>query len=328
VGILLVILFSFCIKTQQKNFPILKGPYLGQKPPGMTPEIFSPDIISSGCHDLDIAISPDGKEIFFTRSGLDWFATILYLKKTENGWQGPMLLPFNKFDKYKYPFVSPDGKSLLFEKRGPASNGLPGNLDIFISEKTRNGWGEPSRLDNGINTENNEGFISMASNGNLYFGADYPHSRGRFDIYMFAPGKEGDSKVTHLENNINSESGEFHAYVAPDESYLIFDSQRPGGFGQNDLYISFRKIGGKWTKAINMGDRINTPFGDMRPFVSYDRKYFFFCSNRPNPRLKGEKNPLNYKQFMKRINGPGNGSQDIYWVDAKIIDDIKSKELK
>ena len=312
-----------CSITGQKTLD-----YLGQEPPGEVPRLFAPGIVSTGCHDLDIAISPDGKEIFFTRSGLDWYATVLYLKRTETGWQGPTLLPIKKFANYKYAFVSPDGKYLLFEKRGPASNGRRGNLDIFISEKTETGWGEPSRMDNGINTENNEGYISMASNGNLYFGADYPQSRGRFDIYMFSPDKEGGSKVTHLGNSINSESGDFHAYVAPDESYLIFDSQRPGGFGRNDLYISYRMSDGTWTKAVNMGGKINTPFGDMRPFVSYDGKHLFFCSDRPNPGSTGDEEQFNYEQFMKRINGPGNGSQDIYWVSAKIIEDLKPDKLK
>ena len=131
-----------------------------------------------------------------------------------------------------------------------------------------------------------------------------------------------------LDSSINSDSEEFHAYVAKDESYIIFDSPRPEGFGRNDLYISYKNNDGSWTKAKNMGDKINTPFSDMRPFVTFDGKYLFFCSTRPNPQINTEDKPFDYEQFMKRIAGPGNGSQDIYWMDAKIIEDLKPDHLK
>ena len=309
------------------DWPVLKGPYLGQKPPGMTPEIFAPGIVSSGCHDLDITITPDGKEIFFTRSGLDWYSAVLFMKNTAGGWQGPKVLSFKEFENFNYPFVSPDGRYLLFEARKSSSKDSPPNSDIYISKRTSIGWSEPLKLDNGINTEYNEMYISMASSGNLYFSANYPESRGRFDIYRFSPNDQFHHKLVQLDSCINSDSEEFHVYVAPNESYLIFDSPRPGGFGQNDLYISYSKSDGTWTEAINMGSGINTPFGDMRPFVSFDGKYLFFCSNRPNPQYISKDNPIDYEQFMKRIEGPGNGSQDIYWVDAGIIEKLKPEDL-
>lgn len=327
IGMIWVIIFSFNSPAQHNKWTVLKGPYLDQKPPRDVPQLFAPNIISSGSHDLDITISPNGNEIFFTRAGFDWYSSVLYMKKTEKGWQGPMMLPFKEIENYNYPFISPDGKYLLLEAQKSASEEQHPNQDIYISEKTINGWSEPSKLDNGINTEYNEMYISMASNGNLYFSANYPESRGRFDIYMFSPDDKTKPKAMQLDSNINSEFEEFHVYIAPDESYLIFDSPRPGGFGQNDLYISYKKSDGAWAKAINMGDEINTPFGDIRPFVSYDRKYLFFCSNRPNPQLIKQDKPYNYEQFMKRIDGPGNGSQDIYWVDAKIIEKLRPKEL-
>jgi len=63
IGLMLVAAFG--LNAQEKEFPRLSGPYLGQKPPGMTPELFAPGIISTNMNAAKIAISPDGKEIFF-----------------------------------------------------------------------------------------------------------------------------------------------------------------------------------------------------------------------------------------------------------------------
>lgn len=80
-----------------------------------------------------------------------------------------------------------------------------------------------------------------------------------------------------------------------DESYVIFCSIRKEGFGQGDLYISFKDDAGNWSKAKNMGSVINTTGHELCPFVTKDGKYFFYTSN-----------------------------QDIYWVDARIINSLKS----
>ncbi len=169
-------------------------------------------------------------------------------------------------------------------------------------------------------------FSSAAGNGNLYYSSNYENNTGGFDIYRSQLIDGEYSKPENLGKNINSSFNEFHAYIAIDETYIILDSDRDGGFGNNDLYISFRKSGGGWTEAANMGDKINTEYSDMRPFVSPDGKYLFFCSNR----IKSAETEdiWQYDNFMKRINGPGNSSQDIYWVSAQIIEDLKPENIK
>ena len=64
--------------------------------------------------------------------------------------------------------------------------------------------------------------------------------------------------------------------VAPDESYLIVSSGRPGGFGQGDLYISFRDEDGDWRQPVNLGESINSEQVDFCPMVTPDGKYLFF----------------------------------------------------
>lgn len=86
--------------------------------------------------------------------------------------------------------------------------------------------------------------------------------------------------------------------MAADESYLIFCSTKPGGYGRDDFYISFRNEKGSWSKPVNMGEKINSPGSDNRPYITPDGKFFFFTS-------------------MKR------GNRDIYWVDAEIIAEFR-----
>ena len=106
-----------------------------------------------------------------------------------------------------------------------------------------------------------------------------------------------------MEYGINSDHSDFCPCIAPDESFLIFASSRPG-FGITDLFICFSKEDGTWTRPRNMGPEINTDAKEAFPFISFDGKYLFFMSTRVS-RLNPSKIP----------DGPGN----VYWVDAGII---------
>lgn len=123
------------------------------------------------------------------------------------------------------------------------------------------------------------------------------------DIYM-SPKQNGKyTRVVNLNAPINSMHHEVDPYIAPDESYLIFCSDRPGGFGKADIYVSFRRENGSWTPPVNMGSKVNTPYQEYIPYVTPDGKYFFFTTNK-------------------------SGNRDIYWVDAKIIEKFKPDDLK
>ena len=114
---------------------------------------------------------------------------------------------------------------------------------------------------------------------------------------------------------INSEYGEFDFIVAPDDSYLIFASDRPGGYGQDDNYICFRRDDGRWTHPVNMGTRVNSYGNEMRSFVSHDQKAFFFGSTRRAVVPKGE--VFESEAAVKY------GDNDVYWIDGSIISELK-----
>jgi Tol biopolymer transport system component len=304
---------------------VLKGDYLGQTPPGDKPELFAPGIVSSGFNDMDIAISLDLDEIFFARSSpFDFHASIIYLKRENGEWSKPQLAPFVASNyRYGSPYLSPDGKKIYFNTKTPIQ-GLEEEYvsNIWISERNEEGWGKAIPL-SGINTNGMEQYPSVAANGNIYFYARHEENK-ETDIYCCKFIDNQYSSAEKLGAAINSENSEFHTYVAPDESYLIFDRYLTDG--NMDLFISYKKEDGSWTEAVNMGETINDKHKvDIRPYVSPDSKYLFFSSKRSH--RKNQSDSLTYSGFMNRINSPGNSSEDIYWVDAKIIEDLKPKDL-
>ena len=137
-----ILLFTFCQK--ESKFPVLEGPYLGQTPPGMTPEIFAPGIISTGYHDGCITFSPDGKELFY-HFGAHGRMVILYMKQMDNRWTAPEVASFSGKYRDGEPHFSHDGNKLLFRSTRPMEgNGEPmKHTDIWIVERTETGWGEP-----------------------------------------------------------------------------------------------------------------------------------------------------------------------------------------
>jgi len=148
---------------------------------------------------------------------------------------------------------------------------------------------------------------------------------GSEDIWM-SPFVNGNyEEPRNLGDSINTEDFELDPFIAPDESFLIFtriDKKRERGA---DLFIAFRRGDGSWTEAVNMGEGINSKDMEYCPTVTPDGKYFFFTSTR---KLYGPYSeiPLSYEKKLEILNSPGNGSADIYWVDAKIIEELRLKE--
>ncbi|MCP4724166.1 MAG: hypothetical protein GY863_03975, partial [bacterium] len=180
-----------------------------------------------------------------------------------------------------------------------------------------------------INTTDWQVFPTVSSNGNLYFSGYYAdNTKGRFDVYMseLVDGKY--TKPKNLGDAINTEHIEHEPYIAPDESYMIICSDRHApGSNRWDMYISFRKPDGTWTDAVNMGDNINSPAMDQAAIVTSDGKYLFFSSSRLDKNNELREN-WTYGSILDALNKPGNGNPDVYWVDAKVIEELKQQTLK
>ena len=329
IGISLFTTFVFNSNAQQDDSPVLKGPYLGQKPPGMMPEIFAPGIVSTGHYEQSNSFSPDGKEFYYTLVGPK-FGTTVFMQMQHGNWGRPQTAPFSgRYNDY-YPFCSPDGKRLYFVSMRPVSGqGEPKkDFDIWFVESIENHWSEPQNIGPPVNTESYELHPTVTNDGTLYFVSSRRGGNGRMDVYRSRLVDGRFPEPENLGNPINTEFAESNPYIAPDESYLIFTSyDRPDGYGKYDLYISYRKSDGSWTNAQNMGDRINSEENESTPNLSHDGKYFFFTSAR-NVHDSFSESMYTYDHINEMLNSPGNGRGDVYWVDAKIIEELKPNGLK
>jgi Tol biopolymer transport system component len=325
-----ILLFILINCKQMNDFPDLKGPYLGQNSPGLTPQLFAEGIVSTGASEFGSTFTPDGQEFYYAISGIP-VQVIAFMKFQDGRWTQPQIPNFSgRYSDWDLNF-SPDGKKLYFTSDRPVTGtGDPlDNSNLWVVEKTNRVWGKPRELGPPINTDGYENYPSVTNDGTLY----YFHSEKRDsrdpDVYYSRLKNGKYMKPVRLGKAINSQYHEWDPFIAPDESFLIFGSvDRPGGYGGCDLYISFRKQDGSWTQAVNMGESINTEANEFCPNVTSDGKYLFFTSRRRRPIELPLQNPITHEEKMKMVGSPGNGEGDIYWVDAKIIEELKPDELK
>lgn len=308
------------------SFSSLKGPYLGQKPPGSIPEIFAPGIISFGHHELRISFSPDGDEAFYAFcDGRYKLRHMVHLKTKDGVWAEPELAAFAGTHHNAGAAFSPDGTRMYFtsNRSYPAEVGTK-KLDIWYIERQGSAWSEPVKLPDTINSDDRESFPSIAANGNLYFSA---YSDERKPFMYFSEFKDGDwLPRKKIKIDIKPDAVIGSPFIAPDESYLLFQSILPEGLGSNDLYVTFRKEDGSWGAPINLGDKINSKYNDIGARVTFDGKYLFFSSYKEYDveEFRGK----SYKELLKLYKSPQNGYATLYWVDASVITDLQSKNVK
>lgn len=125
-----------------------------------------------------------------------------------------------------------------------------------------------------------------------------------------------DTRDSHRGSSVNGESLDYDPFVAPDGTYLIFSSHRAGGYGESDLYISYKREGDGWNDPINLGPQVNSSAEENCPSVTLDGRYFFFTSNRNR-----EANLL--RGVPPATSMSGSGSRDIYWMKADPIDEFR-----
>ena len=310
----------------------LSGTYLGQEPPGMTAKIFAPGIISTGMSTRDIAITPDGKEIYFAIFNPSFiYSTILYTKETNGVWSKPEVAPFAEDAKYKYiePCISHDGKKLFFSSNKTNDDSTSGknDFDIWVVDRVGDVWGKPHNLGNPISTSAPEFFPSPTKDGTIYFTRETENRTSLIMRSKFVDGKYMEAEK--LPDQINFGADRFNAFINPDESFLIVSVFRAKeGKGATDYYIVFRNPDDTWNEPINMGDKINSPLNEYSPYVSPDGKYFFFMSMKPNNELFSNNEKFSYGRIKEIFNSHGNGNSTIYWIDAKIINELKVSKFK
>jgi Tol biopolymer transport system component len=254
--------------------------YLGQKPPGPKPEVFAPGIISvEGTTERSLALSPKGDELFFTRSRGWPDSKIMYMKRQGDTWSKPELASFVKDDGATQPVFSPDGQYLYFSTNHGKSDIR--YFSLFRSKKEADGWSEPEGVVDMGGGLMMEFHPSVARNGSVYFLYwDFPKEPEQLGDLYVATLKDGKyTEPVLLGPPVSTEYNEVRPTVDPNEKYLLFESNRPGGYGGTDIYIAFRDSDGAWSTVRNLGPTVNTPGVDDTPNISPDGKYWFSSIN-------------------------------------------------
>lgn len=249
--------------------------YFGAPPPGNTPEIFAPGIVSRPDRfEARIAFSPDGRDCFLTETDATFsHPTMLAAHRDAGGWTAFAPAPFAaKFKFCHEPFFSADNRRLYFTADGNEAE--PRNLrDFWMVERTDRGWTEPTRLPAPINSDAIEFCLSEAADGTLVFASNRPGGQGIFDLYRVEP--HGDRAI-NLGSPINTAGPEFDPCLAADGSFLIFAGAARDG-GQNlDLLISYRTGAHQWTAPAPLPGKVNTAANEYAPVLSPDGRYLFF----------------------------------------------------
>ncbi len=273
--------------------------YLGQTPPGDTPEIFAPGFISTeDGSEYSSTFSPDGKEFYFTRVGSNGWHYVYFTRLEDGQWTTPQLVPFNNSNPGfggSEALITPDGKKLFFMSKRP----LPGETELhdrpnmWMVERIASGWTEPEFFGSDMM------YVTQAANETIYFTDISAFSHFFVASRVFSDGEYAEQQEVEIPALGFGSYG--HPFIAPDESYLIFNSIPNDG--NMDLFIIFKMEDGTWSEPQSFGESINTNTVEFAGMVTPDGKYFFFTHS----------------------SGTNGEPADIYWVSTSIFDALKSQ---
>jgi hypothetical protein len=288
--IMTIYFMNFALFSQENELRYLtaESDYLGYSKPGSIPEIFAPDFISTQFAEFAGTFSPDFTEYYFTRRGPfpGGLAQIMVTRKINESWTAPFVAAFSSNNYEFEPYITPDGMRLYFgSRRSVDGTAPPGEMHQWYLDKQDSTWSEPILLGSPF-FERMVMYPTVSNNKTFYFTSldGIYYSEFINDVYQ-EPIKMG-SEINFLPLTA-------HSFIAPDEGYLIFDGQ-PRGEGKTDIFISYKKQDGFWTKGKFMGKEINSGESQAMASVSPDGECFFFTRD-----------------------------SDIYWVDASVIDQIR-----
>ena len=273
--------------------PFAKGPYLGQTPPGSTAQVFAPGLICRTGYrqwEANGTFSADGNTFCFQR-----VSGIYITENTDQGWTTPKLIrsiPANTWSPWSI-HLSADANSIFFAR----ALGKGFNRSLYRCNRTANGWSEPLRLGPPLSSMGNETSCSIAANNSIYLNSS---RGGPGRSYFWVAPFVGNTWTEAIHINFDlSNLRPCCPGIAPDESFIVFYSIRPGTIPgtETNLYLTLRGADGTWTKPRHLGPRINSRLYEHGPRISPDKKYLFFN------RCTG---------WDARIN-----AGDIYWVALK-----------
>ncbi|GGD80512.1 hypothetical protein GCM10011514_50760 [Emticicia aquatilis] len=179
-------------------------------------------------------------------------------------------------NKQYFPVLTADNETLIFTARSD-----DGDENLYISQLTNSTWSAPKSISEKINTTANEGTCSISADGRtlVFTSCDGKNSLGSCDLYISKKVGEEWTTPENLGGSVNTPFWEAQPSLSNDGRVLYFSSDRQGGYGRKDLWVSELKENNTWTKAINLGDVINTANDEISPFVHANGHTLFFASD-------------------------------------------------
>ena len=288
-------------------------------PADIKTEIWGEGLISTPLDELNTVFSPDGKELYWSVQLPDQSGAIVTSRLVNGKWTEPVVASFSGRWTDWDPFFTPDGKKLLFVSNRPKPGANPDgprnaqDYDIWQVTRTSSGaWSEPENIGAPVNTNRPEYYPSIASDGTLYFSSFREgNTQGSFDLYR---ARFVDGKYTEPENlgpDLNSKFAEIDNYIAPDQTFIIFNSSgRPDDLGRGDLYISYAKDG-KFGTPVHLPATINSAAREYCPIGSPDGQWLYFTSKR-GPLDSSGAFPVKYADIKRWSAVMFNGGGNIY----------------
>ncbi|WP_412559500.1 TolB family protein [Winogradskyella sp. MIT101101] len=317
IAVVILLSISSC-KDNEASKEVTSEPEMeNQEKGGVQP--FAEHIFSQFTNVRDFTVDKDETEAYFSlQSPARELSVIMKIEKKNNEWQDPEISSFSGQYTDLEPFLSPDNLKLYFVSNRPVSKDSTNtkDMDIWYVERSTKAeaWSKPKNIGAPINTDGDEFYPAVASNGNLYFTLIKEELESADDIYVSKWENNAYAEPTILGEGVNTKGAEYNAFIAPDESYIIFGGwRRPDAIGSGDMYIS-RSVNGEWTTAENLGETINSKYMEFCPFVNNGTLYF--TSRRSSVESK-ENGFTNTEELISEINKYDNGASRIYHVEFR-----------
>lgn len=311
----------------RRSFPRLAGPYLGQAPALSDPVVFAPGIVSTGLGERDLAMMPDGSEIYWAVVvGQYELTTVMMSRRVDGIWTEPEVAPCCTESEYMHlePHITPDGAHFMWLTNRPGPGPHNGGQEIWVMDRVGEGWGDAYPLPEIINTADSEYFPSVTRDGTLYFTRS-PAGGGENRIWRsrMVDGEYQEPEL--LPEAVNMGRARYNAFIDPDEGFLLLTAAgMEDTLGGADYYVVFRNDDDEWSDPVNLGASVNTA-GNLEhsPYVSPDGQFFFFMSRRLDADAFAPGGVFDGHAVREMAGGPETGGWDIYWMSAAFLDELR-----
>lgn len=292
IGAFLVSLSGICCACStpehQTYGPDAFNPFLGMLEPGDTAVLFAPGLVSvEGRYEYGVSFSPDGRELLFTGQIPDGAAILNHFSVGDTGWVGPREVHLSEGARSEEmeAFFTPDGRRIHF---AAYDEGM--DVRIWVVDRDSAGWSSPRQL--GEPVANDPAFFPTTTSDGFIYYSNLAVRR------IFRATISGDSVVGTEDTGLEA----MHAFIAPDESFVLLDARSDGEGSDPDIFVSFRQPDGAWSQLMDLGPGVNTEYSETCPSLSHDGRFIFFG----------------------RYNEP-NSLSNIYWVSSTVVDAARER---